>query len=204
MSRSVKIFILSAIVCLTLVFSILENRKISELTSVENQLILKELPEFEYEFLDAKDKKKFGEIANKNWIADAGFRGIFVHFWGTWCGPCEKELPEFVELSQKLEKEKIAFLIVAVNDKKKDIAKYRKRKLKESPENAFWLLDAKGVFLDSFGTVKVPETYLFNGSGKNLRKYIGPQDWTLSDFVTSTLRLLEGYEFTVKKQIESH
>ena len=31
---------------------------------------------------------------------------VLLHFWGTWCPPCQKEYPQLVELASKFEREK--------------------------------------------------------------------------------------------------
>ena len=36
-----------------------------------------------------------------NWVSMNQFKGkvVLLNFWGTWCGPCRREIPDFVKLS---------------------------------------------------------------------------------------------------------
>ncbi|MBL8692729.1 MAG: redoxin domain-containing protein [Planctomycetes bacterium] len=49
-------------------------------------------------------------------ISTEGLKGkvMIVDIWGTWCPPCRMEIPNFVELAKKHEKD--AFAIVGLND----------------------------------------------------------------------------------------
>ncbi|MEC8378697.1 MAG: redoxin family protein [Myxococcota bacterium] len=38
-----------------------------------------------------------------------------VNLWATWCGPCRKEMPEFVELSQKYQDQNVRFIAVSTD-----------------------------------------------------------------------------------------
>ncbi len=39
---------------------------------------------------------------------------VVIHFWGTWCGPCRSEYPEYAKLSSKYEeREEVQFLSVS-------------------------------------------------------------------------------------------
>ena len=35
-------------------------------------------------------------------------------FWGTWCGPCIKEIPDFIELYDKYNKEGLEIVGIAI------------------------------------------------------------------------------------------
>jgi len=48
---------------------------------------------------------------------------------------------------------------------------------KTGQKKVYWLLDNTQVHRQAFGTTKLPESYLFNGSGQLLRKLVGPQEW---------------------------
>ncbi|HUN65981.1 MAG TPA: TlpA disulfide reductase family protein [Bacteroidota bacterium] len=45
------------------------------------------------------------------------FRGkvTLINFWATWCGPCKKELPDLVSLSQELAPQGVKFIGVSVD-----------------------------------------------------------------------------------------
>ena len=41
-----------------------------------------------------------------------------VNFWATWCVPCVKELPDFLEVEKELIDEKLRFIFISLNHKK--------------------------------------------------------------------------------------
>jgi len=107
-------------------------------------------------------------------------RPSLVHFWGTWCAPCEAELPAFLELVNKFQTNSINVGLLAVNDESLKIKKFIERFT--MPKDVDLLLDNTGKAMELFGTFKVPETYLFDGEGRLLKKFIGPQDWAHPHF----------------------
>lgn len=107
---------------------------------------------------------------------------IFVHFWATWCGPCEAELPDLVQFAEsKIDNINVTFLIIAVNDELPKIKK-RVKQLSFKNTRVFWLIDNSMVHRDRFGVTKIPETFVFSSSGQFKKKLVGPQEWTSSVF----------------------
>jgi cytochrome c biogenesis protein CcmG/thiol:disulfide interchange protein DsbE len=178
-----KLFIILGSILIVLVYAIYQNKEISRWQVAETDLILKTLPSFSFE---EYAKKK---TVNEKNIFDENTTGLFVHLWGTWCPPCEAEFPSFVELARKLEKFNVKFLLIAVNDSELKVKKYMSR-YKDLPQNIVLVLDPEQISLGILGTLKVPETYLFDSKGKHLNKYIGPQEWRRPFYFDDVKRLL--------------
>lgn len=115
--------------------------------------------------------------------------GIIVHFWGTWCAPCEYELPHFLKFSKKLEDKKVKVVLLAVNDNNVKIKKFLKR-FGSLPKNVTIVHDERGETMPMFGVVKVPETFIFSSSGKTLSKLVGPQDWGKEYYLSRVINML--------------
>jgi cytochrome c biogenesis protein CcmG/thiol:disulfide interchange protein DsbE len=117
---------------------------------------------------------------------------LIVHFWGTWCAPCEAELPELLTFIKRFQgRPGIKFLLVAANDEALKVKKHLKKISSFSQESILWLLDNQNVHRDLFGTTRVPETYVFSSDKTTLRKYMGPQEWNKSSFFQTFDELLQ-------------
>ena len=42
-----------------------------------------------------------------NWVSLSELKGkvVLLNFWGTWCGPCRREIPAFIKLTEKYKKD---------------------------------------------------------------------------------------------------
>jgi cytochrome c biogenesis protein CcmG/thiol:disulfide interchange protein DsbE len=49
-------------------------------------------------------------------LADYRGKVVLVNFWATWCGPCEVEIPWFIEFEQKYKDQGFAVLGVSMDD----------------------------------------------------------------------------------------
>jgi thiol-disulfide isomerase/thioredoxin len=50
---------------------------------------------------------------------------LVVNFWATWCGPCRKEIPEFIRMQQRLGAQGLQFVGIAIDEKDKVAAYVR-------------------------------------------------------------------------------
>ena len=196
MSIFSKLMSISLLISVTFGYAFYEKYKIDKIQT-DRAEILEVLPEFTmYNLADNRPMTSQEIIRGSK-------KGAMVHFWGTWCAPCERELPSFIEFSKKFKNMGISFYLLAVNDDAKKVKKFMAG-FKDLPANIKVTLDPTGVTLPLFGTVKVPETYLFDSSGKHLVKFIGPQEWMRPDFYQRVVRNVEKSFTSTKKAVSTN
>ncbi len=87
----------------------------------------------------------FPDSAGKNHdIQEWQDKILVINFWATWCSPCLKEIPEFIQLQTELKHKNVQFIGIAIDD-----IEAVKRFQEEIPINYPILLggDAKGFGL---------------------------------------------------------
>lgn len=175
------------VVAVTVVYSQYKAKNQNNISTDQldyNSIILRELPDFDAVSL------KSGEIFSREKIKQIKPQVLVVHFWATWCGPCEAEFPSILQLASKLENQKrILFLFIAVRDTQKAVEKFV-GKFPQISKNVTILLNTSGDILSAFGTVKVPETYIFNEQLKTQFKLVGPQEWNDSFHLDRIIKMV--------------
>lgn len=171
-----RIIVILFVIAGTIGYSVYQKRSLETQLVTKPEAILAKLPQSNFETLDGKpfDVHQFYETE------EVGL--LIVHYWGTWCGPCEAELPELLTFIKRFEAQpSVKFLLVAVNDEKFKIEKHLKTLA--IPKSAItWLIDNKNIHRDAYGTTRVPETYVFSSDKTTLRKFVGPQEWNKAMF----------------------
>ncbi len=64
-----------------------------------------------FELIDTEDRMRSVEEWNG--------KVLVVNFWATWCPPCRKEMPAFIELQDKYGKDGLQFIGIAIDEKDK-------------------------------------------------------------------------------------
>lgn len=118
---------------------------------------------------------------------------VVLNFWATWCPPCVEEMPSLVQMQKKMQEKGVTVLAVSVDDDADDYHKFLK-------EHSIDLLTVRetgkktetGVIApvsSSYGTYKVPETYIIDRNGVIRRKFIGAVNWGQPEIVEYLSRL---------------
>ena len=175
----IRVAAILSVIAITVVYTFWQKKSLESqlVSSSKSESVLTKLPSATFETLDRQP------FPLDDLYKDGSLKLLVVHYWGTWCAPCEAELPELLKFIDTFkDKPGVKFLLVAVND---DLMKVKKHlKEQQIPKDApiIWLLDNNGVHKETFGTIRVPETYVFSSDKMTLKKYVGPQEWNKTMF----------------------
>ena len=125
---------------------------------------------------------------NGRTITTSSFGGklLVLNFWATWCEPCIEELPSLNQFQKRFEKQGVVVLGISID---KDEKAYRDF-LARVHVSFLTARDPDAKINADYGTLKFPETYIIDGSGKVLRKVISNQDWMSERVIRDTESLL--------------
>jgi len=121
-------------------------------------------------------------------VALAGLRGrvVLLHFWATWCKPCEEEMPALDRLRRSLDSPRFALLAVSVDEDRSQVESYRQRLGLSLPI----LLDPSHEVSRAYQTYRYPESFLLDREGKVIARFVGPRDWDAQIYVDRIRELL--------------
>ncbi len=109
-----------------------------------------------------------------------GNKLVFLNFWGTWCAPCREEWPTIQDLYEA-RKDKIDFVLIAMQDKEEDVIKFMKEKGYTAPVYIAQSPVSKNILPKAF-----PTTFLLDKNGRILLKEDASKDWnskSVNDFI---------------------
>ncbi len=108
------------------------------------------------------------------------FKGkvVFLNFWATWCPPCRREIPAFIELVEKYKDDGFIVLGVAVDPREFQGVDKVKPFAEQMGINYPVLYDSKGVSQLYGGIRSIPTTFVINREGKVVGRIVGsrPKD----------------------------
>lgn len=107
--------------------------------------------------------------------AVAGAPMTIVHFWGTWCGPCRDELPEFAAFRSSYAGKGVGFVTVADDP---DFATVDQFLQGANIDIGPVLLDSSGAAAREWKVDAYPTTFVIGPGNEILAKYRGMIDWT--------------------------
>jgi cytochrome c biogenesis protein CcmG/thiol:disulfide interchange protein DsbE len=112
---------------------------------------------------------------NGNSVSLADFRGkvVILDFWATWCPPCIKEIPDFIELYKKYEDKGFAMVGISLDQAGISVVKSFAQKFQIN----YPILMADGKVDKAYGGItSIPTTFVIDSAGNIRQKYIGYRD----------------------------
>jgi thiol-disulfide isomerase/thioredoxin len=90
---------------------------------------------------------------------------VYIDFWATWCGPCKKEMPDFLDLQEDYQGKDIVFIRISLDD---DRNKWLKAEEGITSEGISWFA-GKGFGSEAakaFQVISIPTYVLIDKEGK--------------------------------------
>lgn len=106
-------------------------------------------------------------------VKDARGKPLVINFWASWCGPCEDEVPELMDLYKKHQGQ---FELYGVDMTSTDTMGALKAFVRDHHVDYPILLDKKGTVADKYDVRAYPTTYLVDEDGlivKEIKGYSG-------------------------------
>jgi len=104
------------------------------------------------------------------WI---GKQPVVLNFWGTWCGPCRREVPSLVRLYNEYSSKGIAMIGLAVNDRPENVRSFAQQ------HGMGWvmLMADKNLLLKYRVISGIPQTIFLDKNGTEVKRLIGSQTY---------------------------
>lgn len=101
---------------------------------------------------------------------------VILNFWASWCGPCVEEFPSFLKLMDETNGQ-VALVLISLDSDEEQMKAFLQNYNLTNP-NIYQLKDPGYTLAESFGTFKLPESYILGKDRKLLKKVSGSIDWT--------------------------
>jgi peroxiredoxin len=105
----------------------------------------------------------------KHKLSDYKGQGIFLNFWGTWCKPCEKEMPYINNQYNHFKDKGVQVLAVNIGESDLAVNKFVERKQLDFPN----LIDKDTEVQHAYGVNPLPVTFLIDPSGEVVKIHTG-------------------------------
>lgn len=116
-----------------------------------------------------------------NQVAFESLKGkvVFLNIWATWCPPCIAEMPNIQRLYDKVGSDKIAFVMLSVDEGGLEKVK----KFIDKKGYTFPVYMPAGSFPQEFYSNAIPTTFIISPDGKIVAKQEGMADYDTPEVV---------------------
>jgi thiol-disulfide isomerase/thioredoxin len=102
---------------------------------------------------------------------------IFMNIWATWCPPCVAEMPGINDLYKDIDKEKVAFIMLSVDQNFQKAIDFNNRKGYD-----FEVYSLEGGLPQMYQTQSIPSTFVIDADGELVMTHLGMGDYNTKKF----------------------
>ena len=119
-----------------------------------------------------------------NWVSLKELKGkvVLLNFWGTWCGPCRREIPAFIKLTEKYKKDGLEIVgITLTSGPPENIQSFSDKwginytLLTDIEGNETQVVTAKYGQATGQRIRGIPTTFIIDREGYIRQRYVGPR-----------------------------
>ena len=111
-------------------------------------------------------------------MADLKGKKVFVNLWASWCPPCRAEMPSIEKLYSKVDKNKVVFVMLSLDDNFDKAKEFLKSNNLELP-----IYYPAEKLPELFNIEGIPATFIFNEKGELIKENNGGDNYDTSTYV---------------------
>lgn len=104
---------------------------------------------------------------------------IFLNMWATWCGPCRAEMADIQKLYGQVDKDKVVFIMLSIDDDK-NMAKVRS--YISNKAFTFPVFMPSGNLPEQLQVPSIPTTFVLSKDGNVVAKEVGSKNYNTDKF----------------------
>ena len=134
------------------------------------------------ELISAPDFTLFNLNGDSISLTELKGKVVLLNFWGTWCGPCRKEIPDFIKLTEKYKEIGLEIVGITLTSGTPEKINAFANKwginytlLTDIKENETQMVTALYGKVTGRRITGIPTTFLIDRDGFIRKRYVGPR-----------------------------
>ena len=145
------------------------------LPKTESEAETKTADHEEPEDILAPDFHVYDKDGNTVHLSDFFGKPIVLNFWASWCGPCQRDMPDFNEKHAELGGE-VHFVMVNMTDGGRETVETASAFIEKNGYNFPVFFDTTGEAAATYGAYSLPTSFFINAEGHVIAQAVGAID----------------------------
>ena len=106
-------------------------------------------------------------------LSDYKGKVVILNLWATWCGPCQREIPDFIEIQEDYKGRGLQVVGITSEDERNTLESVKEFVKKFKINYDVVLIDEGGWASFLAPRYSIPQTYVLDQNGQLLQKFVG-------------------------------